>query len=315
MLHEIFVVAKSSYFRQQGVQVQRISDDNLNGYHVVPNHVHSESNGFPGIVDSLYTSDDMKYFSGDDKENNFLNLESDSEDADQLAFALSDFLVEADVDSQGGCFDLSLDSDSELEEFEEALELEWDDCDEGDDLFCSMQEQQCENVTESSSDKLVDKIPTLSLNNLTDLDGNNEIYMNLPSHDDLSSATVEVLAVAREAMQDCDVTTTSGMVMVDQLCAATAVCYGLSQNVTNENAASPLSVTIKTDLLDECKQQCICGSPETHASIDVSENTSKCNIVSDVSVLPEEIHNLPITMENVSIYTCNHSSTILIYYV
>ena len=284
--------------------MQRTSDDNLNGYHVVPNHVHSESNG---IEDSLYTSNDMRCFSGDDKENNFLNLESDSEDTDQLAFALSDFLTEADVESQGQCFDLSLDSDSELEEFEETLELQWDDCDEGDDLFCSMQEQQCENITESSSDQLVYKIPeisTLSLNNLTDFDENNEIYMDLPSHDDLSSATVEVLAVSREAMQDRDVkdvTTTSGVVTVDQLCAAvTTVCYASSQNVSSENVHSPLNVTIKTELLDEYKQKCICGSPETHASIDVSENKSKC-MVSAVSVLPEEAHNLPIATENVSV--------------
>ena len=281
--------------------MQRISDDNLNGYHIVPNRVHSESNGFPGIVDSLYTSDDMRCFSCDDKENNFLNLESDSDDADQLAFALSDFLIEADVDSQGPCFDLSLDSDSELEEFEEGLELQWDDCDEGDDLFCSIQEQQqYENITESSSDQLVHEIPTLSLNNL---DENNEIYVDLPSHDDLSSATVEVLAVSREAVQDRDVknvTTTSGIAVVDQLCVTTAVCYASSQNVTNENATSPLNLTIKTDLLDECKQQCICSTSETHAGIDVSENTSKC-MVSAVSVLPEEVHNLPMTMENVSL--------------
>lgn len=303
MLHEIFVVAKSSYFRQQGVQVQRISNDNLNGYHVVPNHVHSESNGFPGIEDSLYTSNDMKYFSGDDKENNFLTLESDSEDADQLTFALSDPLSEAEVDSQRQCFDLSLDSDSdsEMEEFEDTLELQLDDCDDGDDLYCSIQEQQCENNTKPSSDLLVCKIPTLSLNNLTDLDESNDIYMDLPSHDDLSSATVEVLAVSREAMQDHDVkdvTTTSSIFMVDQLCAATAICYAPSQNVTNENPASPLNVTIKKDLLDECKQQCICDSSETHGSIDVRENTSKC--VASAAVLPEEVHNLPMTMENVS---------------
>ena len=288
------------------MQVQRSSDGILNGYHVVPNHVHSESNGFPGIEDSLYTCNDMRYFSGDDKENSFLNLESDSEDTDQLTFALSDFpnnLTEADVDTQEQYFDLSLDSDTEEEFEEETLELQWDDCDEGDDLFCSMQEQQYENISKSSSDQLVIKIPeisTLSLNNLTDFNENNEIYMDLPSHDDLSSATVEVLAVSLQDRDVKDIATTSGVVKVDQLCsAATTVCYASSQNVTNKNVDSPLNVTIKTELLGERKQKCICGSSEASANTDVSESESKC-IASAVSVLPEEAHNLPMAKENVS---------------
>ena len=283
------------------MQVQRTSDDNLNDYHVVPNHVHAESNGFSSIEDSLYISSDTRYFSGDDKENNFLNLESDSEDTDQLAFALSDFpsdLIEADMDTQEQCFDLSLDSDTELEECEETLELQWDDCDEGDDLVCSMQEQQCENNMQPSGDQLVYKIPeisSLSLNNFTDFDKNNEICMDLSPHDDLSSATVEVIAVSMQDRDVKDIVTTSGVVMVDQLCsAATTVCFASSQNISNEDVCSPVDVTIKTELRDDAEhKQEKHDSLVTHPNIDAGEKESKC-----MSVLLEEAHHLP--MEDVS---------------
>lgn len=289
-------VAKSSYFRQHGVQVQRSSDDgSINGYHIVPNHVHSESNRFSGIEDSMYTSNDIRYHSAlDNKENTFLNLESDSEDTDELELALcsiSDFpnspTEVTDEDHQ--YFDLSLDSDTELE-FEEALELEWDDdCDEGDDLFCSIQGEQCdENVTEPSDDHLV----YLSLNNLTDFDENNDIYMNLPSHDDLSSATVEVLAVSSEATSaEYDVkdvaTTTSDIVTVDQLCSdtVTTICFTSAQKFTNEDVHSPLNVTISTGLIGEQKQQCIYGSPESHLTSDFDDNMDN---------KPEVAHNFPV---------------------
>ena len=269
----------------------------------MPNHVHSESNECSDMENTLFTSNDVKYFSGDDKENNFLNLECDLEDADQLTFALID-IPNNPIDIQEQCFDLSLDSDTESDQYYETLELQWDDCEEGDDLFCSMQEQQCETIAKPSGDQLVYKIPdisSVSLNTLTDLGENNEIYMDLPSHDDLSSATVEVLAVSRESMQDCDikdVATTSGVVTIDQLCnAATMVCFASSQNVTNE-ICSPLDASTKAKLLDEQKQTIFCSSPETHSSIDVN--------ASAVSALPEEVHNLAV--EDVSHVNCSQQS-------
>ena len=301
-------VAKSSYFRQQGAQVQRSSDDgNLNGYHVVPNDVHSESNGFSISEDSLYTSNNLRYHVVlDNKENSFLNLESDSEDTDQLDLALciSDF---SNNPTEGAdpviqCFDLSLDSDTEPD-FEDTVELEWDECEEGDDLFCSMQEEQCENSTEHSDDHFVYKMPEISyvsINNLTDFDESNEIYMDLPSHDDLSSATVEVLAVSSETIPDCDVkdtAATTGTVTVDQVCSntVTAACFASSHNFTDEDVCSPLNVTINNELLDEQKQKNICSLPETHPTSDIGENESKCVEPTEVKQsTPEGAHYLPV---------------------
>lgn len=277
----------------------------MHGYHVVPNHVHSESNGLSGFEDSLYTPNDMKYLSAlDNKENNFLNLESDSEDTDQLELALctgdfSNSPAEA-TDANDQCFDLSLDSDTDME-FDESLELEWDDCDEeGDDLFCSMQEEQCESIAEPSGDQLVYKIPevsSLSFNGLANFPDNNEIYLDLPSHD---GATVEVLAVSSEATPDCgmkDITTTSGIVTVDQLCssAITTVCFTSSKNFTCENVYSPLTVNITAS---ERKQKCICGSPET-TNNGVGDSESSC-VVSSALLPSQEPSNL--LMENVSLH-------------
>ena len=274
----------------------------------MPNHIHSESNEYSGMDNTLFTSNDVKYFSNDDKENNCLDLECDLEDTDQLTFALSD-IPNNTVDIQEQYFDLSLDSDTESEEYQETLELQCDcDEDEGNDLFCSMQEQQCETIAEPSGDQLVYRIPDIScvsLNTLTEFDENNEIFVDLPSHDDLSSATVEVLAISRESMQDSDikdcdikdVATTSGVVTIDQLCnAATMVCFASSQNVTNE-IYSPLNTSTKAELPDEQKQNSICSAPESCVNIDFSENESK-SLAFAVSALPEEGHNLPV--ENVS---------------
>jgi len=267
----------------------------------VPNH---ESNGFSGIDDSLYTSTDRKYHCTlDDKENKFLNLESDPEDEDQIGVNLCDFpnsptFTHKVTDTGNQCFDLSLDSDTEYE-CEESLELECDDCDEGDDLLCSMQVEQCESIIEPSGDQLVYKIPdvsSLTFNNITDLDQNNEIYMDLPSHDDLSSATVEVLAVSSESLPVCDiqnVATTSGSIMVDQLNTVTTVCYTSSQNLGNEDMCSPLKVTINTELIAEQKQKCVCGSPETYTNDHIGEKESTC-VVSTASLLPQEAHDFPV---------------------
>ena len=298
--------------------MQRSSEDsNLNGY-AVSNHVHSESNGFSGIEDSLYASNDMRYHSAvDNKENKFLSFESDSEDTDQLEIVLcmSDFpnssAKETNADKQ--CFDLSLDSDPELE-FEETLELECDDCDEGDDLFSSMQEEwhsmqeeQHENVAEPPGDQLVYKVPEmLSLDNIPHFDENNEIYMDLPSHD---GATVEVLAVSSEATPDCDVkdiATTSGTFTVDQLCSntVTTVCFTSTENFTNEDICSPLNVTINTELIDEQKRpKGNFGLSEIHPASDAGENESK-SVVSTAPVhsTPEGAHNLPSMKNEVSLY-------------
>lgn len=276
----------------------------------MPNHVHSESNGFSGIEDSLYVSNDMRYHSAlDNKENKFLSLESDSEDTDELeiVFCMSDFLngPAKETNASKQSFDLSLDSDPELE-FEETLELEWDDCDEGDDLFSSMQgerhsiQEQHENVAEPPCDQLVYKVPEISMlavNNLQHYDENNEIYVDLPSHD---GATVEVLAVSSEATPDSDVkdiATTSGIFTVDQLCSntVTTVCFTSTENFTNENICSPLHVTINTELIDEKKRpKCNFGLSEAHPVSDTGENESK-SIVSTAAVhsTPEGAHNLP----------------------
>ena len=298
------------------MQVQRSSDDsNLNGY-VVPNHVHSESNGFSSIEDSLYVSNDIRYHSTlDNKENKFLSLESDSEETDQLEFVLcmSDFPNSPTkaTNACNQCFDLSLDSDPELE-FEEALELEWDDCDEGDDLFCSMQEEQNsvqeeqhENIAELCSDQLVYKVPeisVLSLNSLPHFDENNEINMDLPSHD---GATVEVLAVSSEATPHCnvkDITTTAGILTLDQLCSntVTTVCFTSSaENFTNEEICNPLNETNNPDLIDEQKHtKTICSLPVTHPAGDTGENVSTAAI----HTTPEEAHNLPSMKNEVSLY-------------
>lgn len=240
----------------------------------------------------------------DNKENNFLNLESDSEDGD-LTLCISDFVnspAQA-TDMDNPCFDLSLDSDTE-QEFEEveSLELEWDDdCNEGDDLFSSMQEEQSENLVKSSGDQLVYRIPDisfLSFNNLTDFDENN--YME-PSHDDLSSATVEVLAVSTEPTPDCDIkdtATTCGIVTVDELCCSTVttLCFTSSQDLTGQDVCSPVNVNviIKAELE---KQNCICSVAEIYPSSDFGEIKSKC-VVSTASVLQKDECSLPV--ENVS---------------
>lgn len=255
----------------------------------------------------MYTTNNRRYHSAvDDKENNFLNLESDSEDV-EMTLSICDLPYSPTVASkaENKCFDLSLDSDTESD-FDETLsiELDCDECDEGDDLFCSMQEEQSENITEPSEDQLVFKItdvpvPSLSFNDLTDFDQNSEIYMDLSSH----GATVEVLAVSNKATEGCDVkniATTSGTITADRLCSntATTVCFTSSQSYTNEDVYSPVNTTINAELADEQKQNCMCGSPDTHINSHVGDNESVCITVSTPSVVPPEAHHLPV--ENVS---------------